>query len=153
MINYSSSERLQPREYIEFLARSDLGSEYPRKDFQSRIATLLQNADICITARSESEVLIGVCLGLTDFVYFLFLTDLGVDRQFMRQGIGADLVRMAHEAAGGEADVSMITWANRGAAPFYEACGMPRLEWAVGKEATDWDFFTVDEDLLGSSQE
>ena len=147
MISYSSSERLQPNEYVEFLRRSDLGTEYPRKEFRARIATLLQRADICITARSDSGTLVGVCLGLTDFAYFLFLTDLGVDRKFVRQGIGAALVRMAHEAAGGEADISVITWANRSAAPFYEACGMSRLEWAVGKHATDWELFNVDEDV------
>jgi len=146
MITYSSSERIQPREYVDFLRRSDLGSEYPRKNFGARITTLLERADICVTGRSESGTLVGVCLGLTDFAYFLFLTDLGVDRSLARQGIGATLVRMAHEAAGGEADICVITWANREAAPFYEACGMPRLEWAVGKHATEWEFFTVNED-------
>ncbi len=114
MIAYSWSERIRPREYVDFLRRSDLGSEYPRKDFGARIATLLERADICVTGRSESGRLVGVCLGLTDFAYFLFLTDLGVDRSFVRQGIGATLVRMAHEAAGGEADICVITWANRG---------------------------------------
>lgn len=150
MIQYSSSERLEPSEYVDFLRRSDLGSEYPRKEFPTRIARLLQNADIYITARSGSGKLVGACLGVTDFAYFLFVTDLGVDRGFARQGIGATLLRMAHEAAGGDADISMITWANRDAAPFYEACGMSRVEWAVGKHATDWEFFMVDEDT-GSS--
>lgn len=143
MITYASSERLEASEYIEFLRRSDLGSEYPRKAFDRRIATLLQRADVCVTARSDGGTLVGVCLGLTDFAFFLFLTDLGVDRDFARQGIGATLVRMAHEVAGGEADISMLTWANRDAAPFYAACGMRQVEWAVGKHATDWEFFTV----------
>lgn len=143
MISYSSTERLDAAEYIDFLRRSDLGSEYPQKAFAERIAMLLRNADVCVTARSEAGTLVGVCLGLTDFAYFLYLTDLGVDRAFVRQGIGIALVRLAHDAAGGEADISMITWANSSTAAFYEACEMRPVEWAVGKHATDWDFFTV----------
>jgi len=143
MIRYSSSERLRPAEYVAFLARSDLGSQYPRKAFAARIATLLENADVCVTARDDAGVLVGVCLGVTDFAYFLFLTDLGVARDFGRQGIGRRLVRCAHDAAGGPADVSVITWTNARVAPFYESCGMRRLEWAMGKDATDWELFTV----------
>lgn len=109
MIHYSASDRLEAPEYVAFLKRSDLGSEYPRKDFSARIATLLERTDVCVTARSESGLLVGVCLGLTDFAYFLFLTDLGVDREFVRQGIGKRLVGLAHEVAGGEADISVIT--------------------------------------------
>jgi ribosomal protein S18 acetylase RimI-like enzyme len=124
---------------MAFLGRSDLGSEYPRRAFASRIGALLGNADVCARARTESGLLVGVCLGLTDFAYFLFLTDLGVDRQFERQGIGRELVRLAHEAAGGPADISVITWANSKVASFYAACGMRRLDWAVGRDATDWD--------------
>jgi len=143
-VRYSSDERLEPAEYIAFLGRSDLGSEYPRKAFADRIAALLRNADICVTARSESNRLVGACLGLTEFAYFLFLTDLGVDRQFERQGIGKELVRLAHVAAGGPADISVITWANSKVARFYESCGMRRLEGALGKDATDGELFRVD---------
>ena len=146
MITYSSTERLRPVEYIDFLRRTDLGSEYPRRDFDHRIATLLRNANVSVTARTEARTLVGVCLGLTDFAYFLYLTDLGIDREFVRQGIGAALVQKAHDAAGGEADITMITWANAKVAPFYESCGMTRVEWAVGKHATDWEFFTVGAD-------
>jgi len=143
MIRYSSSERLEPAEYVAFLGRSGLGSEYPRKAFADRIAALLRNADVRVTARTGSGRLVGVCLGLTDFAYFLFLTDLGVDREFERQGIGKELVRLAHEAAGGPADISLITWANSRVAAFYESCGMKRLEWALGRDATDWELFRV----------
>jgi len=87
---------------------------------------------------------VGVCLGLTDFAYFCFLSDLGVDREYERRGIGRELVRRAHEAAGGEADISMLTWANARVAPFYESCGLRRLDWALGRDATDWQLFRVD---------
>jgi ribosomal protein S18 acetylase RimI-like enzyme len=143
MIRYSADDRLTPQEYIRFLATSELGREYPRKDFESRIATLLREADICITAR-DGDRLVGACLGVTDFAYFLFLTDLGVSRGCERRGIGSMLVRMAHEAAGGPGDISMITWANADASPFYKACGFTGVAHAVAKHATDWELFRVE---------
>lgn len=41
-------------EYIAFLGRTDQGSEYPRKAFQSRIATLMENSSVCVTARTDT---------------------------------------------------------------------------------------------------
>ena len=81
-------ERLTAEEYIGFLKRTDLGSQYPRERFRERIARLLENASVSLAARNEEGLLIGVLLGLTDFAYWLYVTDLGVDRRYERQGIG-----------------------------------------------------------------
>lgn len=143
MIRYSTKDRPAPDEYVRFLATSDLGHEYPKKDFEARVARLLREADICVTGR-DGDRLVGVCLGLTDFAYFLFLTDLGVSRDHGRRGIGSRLVRMAHEAAGGPQDISAITWANADAAAFYASCGFTPVAHAVGKHATDWTLFRVE---------
>jgi GNAT superfamily N-acetyltransferase len=62
----------------------------------------------------------------------------------LRRGIGRRLVRLAHDAAGGPADICAVTWANRAALPFYAACGYERIDHAVGKHATDWDLFRVE---------
>ena len=81
-------ERLTAEEYIDFLKRTDLGSQYPRERFRERIARLLKNAPVSLAARNEEGRLIGVLLGLTDFAYWLYVTDLGVDRRYERQGAG-----------------------------------------------------------------
>ena len=47
------SEKLQTEEYIDFLKRTDLGSQYPEERFRERISRLLQNASISLTARNE----------------------------------------------------------------------------------------------------
>lgn len=52
-------ERLTPESYIDFLRRSDLGSQYPKERFRERIATLVQRASISLTARDEEGALIG----------------------------------------------------------------------------------------------
>ena len=80
------SERLTLEEYIDFLKRTDLGSQYPEERFQERITRHLKNASISLVARSENGEVIGVMLALTDFAYWLFVTDLGVDRKYERRG-------------------------------------------------------------------
>ena len=74
------SERLCADEYIRFLARTDLGSQYPEERFEDRIARLTASVSISLTARNENGLLVGVLFGLTDFAYWLYVTDLGVDR-------------------------------------------------------------------------
>jgi len=82
-------------EYIDFLKRTDLGSQYPKERFRERIEKLVKNASISIAARAGDGQLIGVCFGITDFAYWLFLTDLGVDRRYTGQGIGKKLLQTA----------------------------------------------------------
>ena len=96
------SRRLTTEEYIDFLKRTDLGSQYPKERFAERIERLLRNVSISLVAQNENGVIVGVLLGLTDFAYWLYITDLGVDRAYEKQGIGTRLMKTAHEIAGGE---------------------------------------------------
>ena len=121
-------ERLSPEEYVDFLKHTDLGSQYPRERFEERIPRLLENVSISLTARDGNDRLIGVLLGLTDFSYWLYVTDLGVDRDYERQGIGSRLMKKAHEIAGGEKDIAVYLIANEDAVPFYEKLGMKKAD-------------------------
>ncbi|MBQ5318120.1 MAG: GNAT family N-acetyltransferase [Oscillospiraceae bacterium] len=71
-------------------------------------------------ARDENDNIIGVCFGITDFAYWLFMTDLGIVRSCVGQGVGKTLVKKLHETAGGEKDIIMYTCANENAVGFYE---------------------------------
>ena len=64
-----TEERLTAEEYIEFLARTDLGSQYPQERFAERIARLVKNASVSLTARNDDNIIVGVLFGLTDFAY------------------------------------------------------------------------------------
>jgi ribosomal protein S18 acetylase RimI-like enzyme len=141
-ITYSTEHRPSSTEYIEFLRRSDLGRMYPKKDFAERISRLLDNASAAVTARHGPQ-LVGVCLGVSDFTYFLFVTDIGVARGYERRGIGRELLRRLHEAVGGPHDITIATWSNAAAKPFYEACGLTPKNGMVGKEASDWELFDI----------
>ena len=137
-------EQITPEEYIDFLRRTDLGAQYPRERFEERIPRLLQNASISLTARNGDGLLIGVLLGLTDFAYWLYVTDLGVDRTYTRQGIGKQLMQTVHEIAGGEKDIAVYLVANQKAAGFYEKLGMKKSTDVMEYNRVDWTEFVVE---------
>ena len=136
-------ERVSAEEYIAFLARTDLGSQYPKERFEERIARLVRHASISLTARSEEGLLVGVCFGITDFAYWLFVTDLGVDRTYTGRGIGSNLLRQCLETAGGEDDIILYTCANSKAIPFYERMGLTRSTDVMEYNHAEWTSFTV----------
>lgn len=139
-----SSERLTPEEYIDFLKRTDLGSQYPKERFEERIARLVNTVSVSLTARNEDGLLIGVLFGLTDFAYWLYVTDLGVDRNYLHRGIGRQLMQTAHELAGGEKDIAVYLIANENAAPFYEKLGMKKADDVMQYSHVEWTDFTVE---------
>lgn len=138
-----AEERLSADQYIDFLKHTDLGSQYPKECFQERIATLVRKASISLVARDESGRIIGVCFGITDFAYWLFITDLGVVRDCTGMGIGTALVRKLHKIAGGEENIIMYTCYNENALGFYEKLGMHKPDDVVVLNKIQWTDFTV----------
>ena len=69
-------ERISAEEYTDFLKRTNLGSQYPKERFAERISKLVNNVSISLIARNESGLVVGVLFGLTDYVYWLYVTDL-----------------------------------------------------------------------------
>ncbi len=138
-----ASERISAAVYIDFLKRTDLGSQYPKERFEERIKKLVNNVSISIVARNEDNLIVGVLFGLTDFAYWLYVTDLGVDRNYERQGIGRKLMKAALESAGGEKDIAVYLIANENAVPFYEKLGMKRADEVMKYNHIEWTEFTV----------
>lgn len=144
-MNYTiHPERLTADEYINFLKTTDLGSQYPKERFRERIETLVSTVPISLAARDENGVLIGAVFGITDFAYWMFVTDLGVARDWEKKGIGTALLRQAHEAAGGEKDIAVYLVANENAIPFYEKFGMRKSDDVMQFNCIDWTPFTVE---------
>lgn len=134
MIKYIRDEYITLDEYLDFLRRSNLGNRYPKERYQERVSHLLENRSISITARDKDNLLVGICFGLTDFTYFLFISDLGVDRNYERMGIGKEVIQ---NEAGAENDITVVTVANGNATEFYEKNGFNNdvntLWWKPGK--------------------
>lgn len=137
-------ERLNADEYIDFLKTTDLGSQYPKERFRQRIETLVSTVPISLAARDHAGTLIGAVFGVTDFAYWLFVTDLGVARAWEKKGIGTALLKQAHEAAGGEKDIAVYLVANENAIPFYEKFGMEKSGDVMQFSCIEWTPFTVE---------
>ena len=130
-------------EYYDFLKRSDLGSQYPKERFEERIRKLLTTRSVSITARNDEGTLIGIAFGITDFVYFLFVTDLGVDRSYAKRGIGRELLGRLQAVVGGEEDITVVTIAHENAIGFYAKCGYEAESCLLWKPCKLWTDFTV----------
>jgi ribosomal protein S18 acetylase RimI-like enzyme len=91
--------QLSCKEFLDILRRSTLAQRRAVDDL-ARITRMLRNADIIVTARSATGLLVGVSRAITDFHYCTYLSDLAVDADYQRQGIGRELLRRTHEAAG-----------------------------------------------------
>ena len=131
-------ERISTIEYIEFLKRTDLGSQYPKERFEERIAKLVDHVSISLVARNKDNQ-----IGLTDYAYWLYITDLGVDRDYLHQGIGTELIKTAHSLAGGKNDIAVYLVANENAIAFYEKLGMKKANDMMEYNHIEWPHFTV----------
>jgi predicted N-acetyltransferase YhbS len=90
-MEYRVGETITADKFIDVLRRSTLADRRP-VDFPDRIQGMLDNADILVTAWDDS-LLVGVARSVTDYSYCCYLSDLAVDRNYQKQGIGRELVR------------------------------------------------------------
>jgi len=92
MITYQIEKDLTTKEFIDVLNKSTLGERRP-VDEPERILKMLEHGNLIITAR-ENDVLIGVARSLTDYLYCTYLSDLAVDQDYQKKGIGKELIRL-----------------------------------------------------------
>ncbi|MGE3408749.1 MAG: GNAT family N-acetyltransferase [Pirellulales bacterium] len=98
MIDYRTESSLSSAEFIDVLRRSTLNERRPVDD-PVAIAGMLQNAAVIVTAR-DNGLLVGVSRAISDFHFCTYLSDLAVDQAYQRRGIGQELIRRTHAAAG-----------------------------------------------------
>ena len=119
-ITYQLEPDLPSEEFIDVLVRSTLAERRPVHEADT-IQAMLQNADLILTARSDG-LLVGVSRALTDFSFCTYLSDLAVDQNFQAKGIGKELIRLTHEAAG--LQTTLILIAAPKAQTYYPHIGM-----------------------------
>jgi len=96
-IIYTVESNLEPNEFIEVLNKSTLDERRPVDDL-SRIKMMCENANLIVTARMDGK-LIGVARSVTDFVYCTYLSDLAVDKDYQKKGIGKRLIEETKKQA------------------------------------------------------
>jgi ribosomal protein S18 acetylase RimI-like enzyme len=120
-LHYQLDPDVTPADFIDILRRSTLAARRP-VDRPETIAGMLKHADIILTARTDDRRLVGVSRAITDFSYCTYLSELAVDEQFQKRGIGRELIRRTHEAAG--LHTRLILLAAPAAASYYPHIGM-----------------------------
>jgi predicted N-acetyltransferase YhbS len=123
-VTYHQEPDLSPEEFINVLIRSTLAERRPINDAET-IRGMLRNADVILTARIDG-VLVGISRAITDFAFCTYLSDLAVDEKFQRQGIGQELIRCTHEAAG--LHTTLVLLAAPMAQTYYPHIGMTKHE-------------------------
>ncbi|HET9140052.1 GNAT family N-acetyltransferase [Actinophytocola sp.] len=76
---------------------STLAQRRPVHD-RPRFTEMIRQANLIVTARAGDR-LIGVARSMTDWSYTTYLSDLCVDVEFQRRGIGRELIRRTQDAA------------------------------------------------------
>src|SRR5687767_9832281 len=83
-IAYDLEPELAAAEFADVLVRSTLAERRPVGDLE-RLARMLANSDLIVTARTPERLLVGVARAITDFSYCTYLSDLAVDVAHQRR--------------------------------------------------------------------
>lgn len=120
-ITYAVEPHLDVQEFADVLRRSTLAERRPVDD-TTRLSGMLREASVIVSARNRSQLLVGVSRAITDFHYCTYLSDLAVDSDFQKRGIGKELIRLTHATAG--LNTTLILLAAPAAQDYYPHIGM-----------------------------
>jgi predicted N-acetyltransferase YhbS len=121
-INYEFVQNLAASEVAEVFKKS--GITRPVNDLD-RIQRMVDHADIIVTARDNGK-LVGIGRAITDYSYCCYLSDLAVDAEYQRIGIGKEIVRLIQEKLGEE--VTLFLVAAPSAVDYYPKIGFDKLD-------------------------
>jgi GNAT superfamily N-acetyltransferase len=119
-VEYAVEPGLSAGEFVDVLRRSGLAERRPVDD-EATVAGMLRGAGVIVAARAGGR-LVGVSRAITDRSYCTYLSDLAVDVAWQRRGIGRELIRRTHEAAG--PGTTLILLAAPAARGYYPHIGM-----------------------------
>lgn len=136
-IRFSSDAAITSDQFIDVLRRSTLDERRPVDD-RGCIDSMLRNADLTITAW-DGDALIGVARSVTDYSYCCYLSDLAVDSEYQRQGVGKRLIELTRAALGPRCKLILLS--APAATDYYPHLGFERhpsaWTWPDGDAGTD----------------
>lgn len=121
-IRYQVNVPVDPQAVVTLFR--DSGIHRPYDDLQ-RVTQMIERANLTVTGW-HGDQLIGIARALTDWCYCCYLSDLAVDPNYQRSGIGTSLVKRVREEIGDA--VTLILVSAPEAIPFYERIGLPRTD-------------------------
>lgn len=133
-IEYKVNMPISVEQFIELLRHSTLGERRPVDDLAC-MEGMVKNSNLMVTAW-DREKLIGIARSVTDFHYACYLSDLAVDKQYQRTGIGKKLQAVTQEQLGPKCKLILLAAPDANA--YYEHIGFtnnPRC-WVLSRDET-----------------
>ena len=122
MIKYLKNVDLNLEDIILVFEKSSINRPIGNK---KRIKSMFDNSNLVISAWDEDK-LVGLCRALTDFSYCCYLSDLAIDIDYQRQGIGRTMIDLVKKEISDE--VALILLSAPSAMSFYPKVGFGKIE-------------------------
>jgi ribosomal protein S18 acetylase RimI-like enzyme len=122
-LSYRSDVQITCDQFIDILKRSTLDERRPVNS-RERIQKMLDHGNVLITAW-DGDKLVGVSRALTDFSFCSYLSDLAVDKDYQKMGIGKHLIDETHKVSG--EITTLILLAAPAAVEYYPKIGMEKF--------------------------
>lgn len=104
-IIYSTTEKPTTQQVIDLYEKAGLPRPTQNPE---RIREMYENSNLIATAW-ENEKLIGVSRTITDWNWCAYLSDLAVDPDYKKSGIGKELVKITKEKLGEECMLLLLS--------------------------------------------
>ena len=121
-IKFKVNEPISTDQFIDLLNSSTLGERRPIDDREC-IDGMLSNSNITVSAW-EGSILVGIARSVTDYNYACYLSDLAVNKQYQKLGLGKKLQILTQEQLGPKC--SIVLTAAPAANSYYEKIGYSR---------------------------
>lgn len=122
VIEYKLNAPLMARDVSDVFRSA--GLKRPVDDL-ARIERMIDQADVNLSAWDGGR-LVGVARAITDYAYCCYLSDLAVDREYQKQGIGKALVQRLREHLGDEVSLHLLS--APAAMDYYPRIGFERID-------------------------
>lgn len=105
VITYKVNSKPEPHQLAELFQSSGIRRPF---DDLNRLKRMIDNANLIITAWDGNK-LVGIARALTDFSYCCYLSDLAVEKNYQRSGIGHDIVERLQGIIGDECVLVLLS--------------------------------------------
>ncbi|MBL4623526.1 MAG: GNAT family N-acetyltransferase [Flavobacteriales bacterium] len=131
-IEYKVGEDISVDQFQDLLYRSTLGERRPVDDTEC-LKGMLANSNLVITAWLGDK-LVGISRCVTDFHYCCYLSDLAVDTDYQKNGVGKQLQILTQGELGPKCNLILL--AAPAANSYYKHIGFANNErcWVLGRD-------------------
>lgn len=118
-IRYSTTDIINAELFKDILIRSTLAERRPINDM-NKISKMIENGDIVATAWDDNK-LVGIARSITDYAFCCYLSDLAVDKDYQRKGIGRHLIEITRKQI--DSDIPLFLFAAPKVESYYPKIG------------------------------